>query len=80
MSHSLFLGAENMLPYTIRVLNKDNERSDVYDDTHTAMATRGFFVPSKVTNLMQMLVVPGLRIESIVACERECRDATKEGT
>jgi hypothetical protein len=68
------------LPYTTEVLNKDNEWGDVYDDTHTALGTRGFSIPPEVTNLMQMLAVPGLRIERLVACVRECRDATKEGT
>jgi hypothetical protein len=47
-----------MLPYTTQVLNKDNERGDVYDDKHKALATRGFTVPPEVTNLMQMLAVP----------------------
>ena len=62
------------------MVNKDNEWGDVYEDKYTALGTGGFSIPNEVTNLMQMLVVPGLRIERLVACVRECRDATKEGT
>jgi hypothetical protein len=75
-----FLGTENRLPYTIQVLNKDNEWDDVYNDKHTTLVTRGFNVPPEVTNLVQMLAVLRLRIELFVACVRECRDATKEDT